>query len=274
MTNTDTESIELDLLLEAMYQRYGYDFRRYARASVRRRVRQFLTAAGVPTVADLIPRVLHEQTFFGQLLKSFSVPVTEMFRDPAAYRAVRKEVVPFLKTFPFVRIWHAGCASGEEVYSLAILLREEGLYDRATVYATDFNDEALAKAREGIYPVGRVREYTANYQAAGGTNSFSAYYRAHYDAVAIDSSLKERITFANHNLATDNVFSEMHLVLCRNVLIYFNGDLQNRALGLFADSLVRGGFLWLGSKESLRFSNAEKKFRTVNRRWRLYQKRV
>jgi chemotaxis protein methyltransferase CheR len=272
MKRNDIENIEITLLLEAIFQRYGYDFRSYARASIERRVRHFLPKCGCATISELIPRLLHDESFFEPLVHEFSITVSEMFRDPTVYRRIREKVVPFLKTYPFVKIWHAGCASGEEVYSLAILLKEEGLYDRATIFATDFNDSALEQARQGIYALETVQQFTSNYQQAGGTRSFSEYYHAHYEAMAIDETLKRNITFANHNLATDGVFGEMHLILCRNVLIYFNKELQNRALKLFRDSLARGGFLCLGSKESLLFSDVQTDLKPIDEKARIYQK--
>ncbi|MEW6367605.1 MAG: protein-glutamate O-methyltransferase CheR [Acidobacteriota bacterium] len=269
---SETEEIEIQLLLEAIYQRYGYDFRSYARASIDRRTRQFLSSSGCASLSEMIPKVLHDETFFSRLAQYFSISVTEMFRDPFVYQAVREKVVPLLRTWPFFKVWVAGCATGEEVYSLAILLKEEGVYDRATVYATDFNDSTLDRAREGIYEMGKLQEATRNYQQAGGKASFSEYYHARYDAGVMDHSLKERITFANHNLTVDTSFGEMHLVFCRNVLIYFNRDLQNRALGLFTDSLVHGGFLCLGTAEDLRLADVSDRYEVVDGKARIYKK--
>lgn len=274
MTPNELRHIEVDLLLEALHRRYGYDFRSYARASVDRRIQGFLSQRGVARIADLIPLVLHDEAVFSALAQQFSVSVTEMFRDPFVFRALRDQVAPVLRSFPFVKVWHAGCATGEEVYSLAILLQEEGVLDRATVFGTDFNDDALDKAQNGIYPAERMKAYTRNYQEAGGRRSFSEYYHAGYESATVDAALRNRITFANHNLTADGVFGEMHLIVCRNVLIYFDRDLQNRALGLFADSLVRGGFLCLGTKEDLRFSEAAERFEVVNREARIYKKRA
>ncbi|MBN2232105.1 MAG: protein-glutamate O-methyltransferase CheR [Deltaproteobacteria bacterium] len=273
MDHDKIEIIEIDLLLEAVFRRYGYDFRSYARASMERRIRQFLSVTECSSVAELIPRVLHDEDFFSRLVRYFSISVTEMYRDPLVYRAIREKVVPLLRTWPHVKIWHAGCATGEEVYSLAILLKEEGIYQRATIYATDLNDKVLAQAREGVYSLDRIREATQNYQQAGGRASFSEYYHSRYDAAALDSSLRERITFANHNLAVDGAFGEMHLVFCRNVLIYFNRELQNRALGLFTESLVHGGFLCLGTKEDLRFSAVNDLYEVVDGKAKIYKKK-
>jgi len=268
------EAIEIDLLLEAVYRRHGYDFRSYARASIERRVRQFLSGCGCASVSEMIPKVLHDEEFFSRLVRYFSISVTELFRDPFVYRAVREKVVPLLRTWSHFKVWHAGCATGEEVYSLAIVLKEEGIYDRATIYATDFNDEALDRAREGIYETERLREATRNYQQAGGKRSFSEYYHARYEAAAMDAALRERVVFSGHNLASDSVFGEMQLVFCRNVLIYFNRDLQNRALGLFTESLVHGGFLCLGAKEDLRFTDVADQYDVVDEKARIYKKKA
>jgi len=266
------EQIEIDLLLEAVYRRYGYDFRSYARASIERRLRQFLSREGCGSITAMIDQLLRDEEFFAKLVRNFSIAVTEMFRDPWVYRALREKVVPVLRTWPHFKIWLAGCSSGEEAYSLAVVLLEEGVYHRATIYATDFNDAVLQQAREGIYEIGRLREATRNYQEAGGKASFSDYYHARYGAAAMDGALRERIVFSNHNLTSDTVFSEMHLVFCRNVLIYFNRSLQNRALGLFNDSLVHGGFLCLGTKEDLQFTEIANQYETVDHKARLYKK--
>ena len=215
---------------------------------------------------------MHDKNLFSRLTWHFSVQVTEMFRDPQVYCALRQHVVPILRTWPYFKIWHAGCATGEEAYSLAILLDEEGLLERATIYATDFNEEALDKAREGIYPVDRIREFTANHRSAGGTSPFSDHYHARYGSAIMNSSLKRRITFANHNLVADHVFGEMHLIVCRNVLIYFNAELQDRVLRLFSDSLVHGGFLCLGTREDVRFSSARDDYQPADTEARIYKK--
>ena len=273
MKKSEIEQVEIDLLLEAIYRRYGYDFRSYARASIERRTRQFLSGSGCVSISEMIPKVLRDKEFFSRLARCFSISVTELFRDPFVYRAVREKVVPLLRTWPHVKVWHAGCATGEEVYSLAIVLKEEGVYDRTTIYATDFNDEALGKAREGVYEIRNLQEATRNYQQTGGKTSFSEYYHARYGVAAMDSSLKERITFASHNLASDSAFGEMHMVFCRNVLIYFNRDLQNRALEIFTESLVHGGFLCLGTKEDIRFTDVHDKYETVDSKARIYKKK-
>lgn len=269
----ELERMEIELLLEAVYRRSGYDFRSYATASIERRVRQFLSKSGCATISEMIPKVMHDENFISRLVRQFSIAVTELFRDPFVYRAVREKVMPLLGTWPHIKVWHAGCASGEEVYSLAIVLKEEGLYDRATIYATDFNDEVLERARAGIYDIARLQEATRNYQQAGGKRSFSEYYHAHYDAVAMDGKLRERMVFATHNLATDHVFGEMHLLFCRNVLIYFNRELQDRALGLFTESLVHGGILCLGTKEDIQFTAARDDYEEVDQKARIFRRR-
>ena len=270
--NSKIENIEIDLLLEAVFRRYGHDFRHYARASVERRVRQFLPKIQCASVSEIIPKILHDEDVFAYFLRQLSIPVTEMFRDPPVYRALRDQILPVLKTYPFVRIWHAGCATGEEAYSLAILLQEEGLYKRSNIFATDFNDGVLQTAREGIYDLENVKLFSRNYQEFGGRQSFSEYYHAHYNAIALDNSLKEKITFANHNLVSDTVFTEAQLILCRNVLIYFDRDLQNRVLRLFRDSLAKGGFLVLGTKETLMFSDVRDDFSVIDDKMKIYKK--
>lgn len=269
----ETRRIEIGLLLEAIYLKYGYDFRNYARAHVKRRIEHRLAMSELSSVSQLQHKVLHDPGFFDLLLLDLSINVTAMFRDPEFYRAVRSEVAPHLETYPFIRVWHAGCSAGQEVYSMAILLKEEGLKERAQVYATDFNELILKRAKDGIYPADRIREYTANYQAAGGRRSFADYYTARYDSVAVKGALKERILFSQHNLATDGVFGEMNLILCRNVLIYFDQALQDRAVKLFYDSLCPGGFLCLGSRESLKFSEYADRFEPVSEKFRIFRKR-
>jgi len=269
----ENELLEIDLLLETVFQKYGYDFRSYAKASIERRARQFMAAAGYGSLAELTRAAVEDRGVFSSLSRAFSVPVTEMFRDPRAYLAVREQVVPLLRTWPHFKVWHAGCASGEEVYSLAIVLKEEGVYDRATIYATDFNDSALERARAGVYPAARMKEATRAYQEAGGKASFSEYYHSRYEAAVMREELRERIVFSNHNLVSDGVFGEMHLVFCRNVLIYFNRDLQNRALGLFTESLVCGGFLCLGTKEDVRFSDYSRFYEPVAKQERIFKRK-
>ncbi|MCP4348968.1 MAG: protein-glutamate O-methyltransferase CheR [Desulfobacterales bacterium] len=272
MRKSEIEDIELCLFLDAVYERYGYDFRNYARASVKRRIMAILKKTGYDKISELIPLLLYDESFFSDIVYYFSVTVTEMFRDPDFFCAFRENIIPYLKTYPHIKVWHAGCASGEEAYSLAIVLKEEGLYDRATIYATDFNDVALKTAKNGIYSLENLKKYSSNYQKSGGTRSFSEYYHVKHESAVMNKSLNQRITFANHNLVTDAVFSEMHMIFCRNVLIYFNKPLQDRVLNLFDDSLIRKGFLCLGNKESLRFSSVSDKFQEVDWKERIYRK--
>lgn len=273
MNNVENENIEIQLLLEAIHLKYGYDFRDYSRASVKRRILHRLNLSRLTNLSEMQHRVLYDLEFFERLLLDLSINVTEMFRDPSFYQALRKEVIPILKTYPFIKVWHAGCATGEEAYSMAILLKEEGLYERAQIYATDFNDVVLQKAKEGIYPVENIKEYTSNYQRSGGKDSFVDYYTAKHNSIIMDRSLKKNIVFANHNLETDGVFGEMNLILCRNVLIYFNKDLQNRVLKLFYDSLGRHGILCLGSKENIRFSACADRFDDIVKDEKIYRKK-
>jgi len=268
----EVEEIEIDLLLEALQRRYGHDFRNYARASLRRKVRSLVSTVGVTRISELIPQLLYNPGLFASVVGTFATPVTEMFRDPQFFKYLRETLVPYLRTWPYPRIWVAGCATGEEVYSLAILLREEGIYPRCTLFATDFLDPILAQAREGIFSMRNMKTNSANYLQAGGRGTLSDYFHADYDSVIMDAELKENITFANHNLVTDGVFSEVHLILCRNVMIYFNSELQKRTLELFHDSLLHGGFLALGSKESLHHSGVQDKFQELESGWKIYRK--
>lgn len=265
--------IELQLLIDAIYLKYHYDFRGYARASLKRRLRTAMGRFGCTTLSRLQDKVLHDPATFPLLLGYLTVQVSEMFRDPAYFQALRARVIPLLRTYPSLRIWVAGCSSGEEVYSLAILLREEGLLPRTLIYATDINAQALEQAEAGVYQVDRVAGFSENYRKAGGRASLSEYYTAAYGRAVFDKSLRENIVFSDHSLATDSVFAEVQLVSCRNVLIYFDRVLQDRALGLFRDALVRRGFLGIGSKESLRFSAHAEAFDELVRHERIYQKR-
>ncbi|WP_076998274.1 protein-glutamate O-methyltransferase CheR [Variovorax sp. KK3] len=264
--------IELRLLMEAIYLKYSYDFRDYTGSSQKRRVLHALNELGLPTISALQERVLREPQVFGQLLQYLTIPVSEMFRDPGYFMALRQQVVPMLHTYPTIKVWIAGCSTGEEVFSLAILLREEGLLSRTQIYATDINPVSLEKARQGIFPLEAVRRYTTNYQRAGGQRAFSDYYTAAYDAARFDLSLCADVIFADHSLATDSVFAETQLVSCRNVLIYFNRQLQDRALGLFHESLCHRGFLGLGSKESIDFSAYAGRFDVLSRAERVFRK--
>lgn len=267
------ESIEIRLLLEAMYQRYGYDFRDYGKAHARRRILHRMALAGLNNISELTHRILHDEEFFHRFLQDLSINTTEMFRDPLFFKEIRNQVVPVMKTYPFNKIWHAGCSSGEEVFSMAILLEEEGLYDRTQIYATDFNPNILVKAREGIYPIGNMKDYTRNYIRSGGKADFSDYYNARYESAIIKKNLKKNVVFSDHNLVTDSVFGEMNLIMCRNTLIYFNKELQDKVIKLFFDSLTPGGFLCLGSKESLTFSAHTRLFEVFNGQLKIYRKK-
>jgi len=269
LSNTE---IELRLLMEAIYLKYSYDFRNYTLASQKRRVLHALAQLGLPSISALQEKVLRDPGLFGRLLQYLTIPVSEMFRDPGYFLALRQHVVPILHTYPSVKVWVAGCSTGEEVFSLAILLREEGLLSRTQIYATDINPDSLEKARQGIFPIESIRGYTANYQRAGGRNSFSDYYTAAYEAARFDPSLCADVIFADHSLATDSVFAETQLVSCRNVLIYFNRELQDRALGLFHESLCHRGFLGLGAKESIDFSSYSERFDAHAKPERIYRK--
>jgi chemotaxis protein methyltransferase CheR len=264
--------IELRLLLEALYLRYHYDFRGYARASLRRRLRVAMEKFNCASLSQLQHRVLHEGELLPELMDILTVQVSEMFRDPPYFRALREHVVPLLRTYPSLKLWVAGCSSGEEVYSVAILLKEEGLLDRTLIYATDINAAALEKAQSGIYDIERIARFTENHRDAGGHGSLSAHYTAAYGKAVFDRSLREHVTFADHSLSTDSAFSEVQLISCRNVLIYFERGLQDRAVSLFRDSLCYKGFLGMGSSESLRFSAHASGFVELDRDNRLYQK--
>jgi len=268
------EDIEIRLLLEALYTRYHYDFRNYAMASIKRRLRQARDQLGFGNFSALQERILHEPTMLPRLMRYLTVQVSEMFRDPSYFRAIREKVVPHLKTYPSLKVWVAGCSQGEELYSLAILFREEGLEDRTIFYATDINQEALHAAEAGVYAVDRLQLFTENHRKSGGKSSLSDYYQAAYGRASFDRSLRRNVVFSDHSLVTDAVFGEMHLISCRNVLIYFDRDLQDRALGLFKDSLARKGFLGLGSKESLRLSHHAGAFDEFVREEKIYQRRA
>lgn len=272
MPNSTNISIELPLLMQAIYEKYSYDFRNYAGASQKRRVLHAIAQLDCSSISELQSRVLRDSDVFMQLLQYLTIPTTEMFRDPAYFLALREEVVPILKTYPSLKIWIAGCSTGEELYSMAILLQEEGLLERSIIYATDINPSSLEKARKGIFSLERIQDYTSNYIEAGGKKAFSDYYTAAYDNALFDRSLCENVSFADHSLATDSVFAETHLVCCRNVMIYFNHSLQERALGLFHESLCHRGFLGLGSKESIDFSGYATRFEPLVKAQRLYRK--
>ncbi|MDB5976168.1 MAG: protein-glutamate O-methyltransferase CheR [Nevskia sp.] len=272
MLDTDAEELEIRDFIRTLKARHGYDFAQYAPASFKRRLRALRVRSGAASIAALSRRVTDEPAFLRQVLAGLSVPVSEMFRDPWVFETLRREVLPILASYPRIHIWQAGCAHGEEVYSLAILLQEEGLYDKSQIFATDLNDVALEEAAEGIYPASNARLFSENYQRAGGRHSLSDYFHARYERIKFDESLKRNVTFASHNLSTDGVFAEVQLILCRNVLIYFNDTLQNRVLQLFRDSLVHKGFLCLGSKETLAHTTVERDFDTFDQSARLYRR--
>jgi chemotaxis protein methyltransferase CheR len=266
------EDIEIRLLLEALYVRYHYDFRNYAMASIKRRLRQAREQLGFATISALQESVLHDAQMLPRLLGYLTIQVSEMFRDPSYFQAIREQVVPHLRTYPSLKIWIAGCSGGEELYSLVILFREEGLESRTIFYATDISQEALRTAEAGVYPLDRIQLFTENHRKSGGKSSLSDYYSAAYGRASFDKTLRQNVVFSDHSLVTDAVFGEMHLVSCRNVLIYFDRPLQDRAIGLFKHSLARKGFLGLGAKESLRFSDHSGSFKDFVREEKIYQR--
>lgn len=266
------EAIELPLLLEAVWRRYGYDFRGYAPASLKRRIRRAMELQGLATLSALQDAVLHDEWAMAAFLDALTVEVTAMFRDPPFHLAFRDKVVPLLQALPLIRVWHAACASGEEVYSMAILLHEAGLLDKTRIYATDMNERVLETGRTAIYPLRRMQDYTANYQRAGGTASFSDYYTATHDGVILHDFLRRNIVWASHNLVSDGSFNEFHVILCRNVMIYFNRELQARVHRLLYDSLAAGGVLGLGRGESLQFTPHEERYDMLDATERLYRK--
>ncbi|BAZ49952.1 hypothetical protein NIES4103_25650 [Nostoc sp. NIES-4103] len=266
------EDIEIQLLLEGIYQYYGYDFRNYALSSLKRRIQSFMRSEKLASISALQERLLHDQPYLERFLLGLTVNVTSMFRDPSFYLAFRQQVIPLLRTYPFIRIWHAGCSTGEEVYSMAILLQEEKLYHRCRIYATDSNEKVLQNAKTGIFPLRLMQEYTQLYLKAGGAQSFSEYYTAAYDNAIFRASLRENVIFAQHNLATDSSFNEFNVILCRNVLIYFNQTLQKRVHALFYNSLCTFGILGLGRQESIRFSPYEKYYEEMAKGEKLYRR--
>jgi len=266
------ENIEIDLLLDGLYRAYGFDFREYSRASVKRRILELMRAEKLETISSFQSKLLHEPDCLKRFLLGLSVHATAMFRDPSFYKTIRTSVVPLLKTYPTVQIWIAGCSTGEEVYSLAILLREEGILNRCRIYATDISSVVLKKAKDGIFPLSLMREYTNNYHLAGGVNEFSDYYSARYDNVIFSSALNKNVVFSEHNLATDGPFNEFQVVLCRNVMIYFNRQLQERVHNLLYNSLAMFGVFGMGNKESLRFTPREESYEHLNTSDKLYRK--
>ncbi|RXQ97496.1 protein-glutamate O-methyltransferase CheR [Ancylomarina salipaludis] len=266
--------IEIPLMLEAIYQKYGYDFRKYSRSHIKRRLLHRMAVSHFESISQMQDKVLHSKDFFIELLEDLSINVTEMFRDPEFYASFREHVIPNLKTYPFIKIWHAGCSTGEEVYSFAILLREEGILDRCQIYATDFNRKVLEIAKQGIYPIRDLEQFEKNYKKSGGKSQLSDFYTMKYGSIKLDQSLVKKVVFADHNLVTDSVFAEVNLIICRNVLIYFDKDLQNRVINLFHESLSSSGHLCLGSKETLKFSSKEYNFSDVDQQQKIYKKNL
>lgn len=267
----ELDTIEVELFVQALQRRYDYDFSQYAQASLKRRVQQLAEQMECKTISGLTERLLHEPDLLPRLLDGLTVPASDMFRDPAVFRGLREQVLPLLASYPQINIWQAGCAHGQEVYSLAILLEEAGLYDRTQIFATDLSERALQLAEEGIYPAREAQQWSRNYQASGGTRSLADYYSARYNLLKLDQRLRRNVTFARHNLVADGVFCEAHMILCRNVLIYFSNPLQDRVLSLFRDSLVRGGVLCLGLRESLDYASAAASFGLFDERLRIYR---
>lgn len=265
--------MEIELLLEAIYRLSGFDFRQYNRSSISRRIYNRMRVSNIPTISRVQEKAIHEESFLEQLLNDFSINVTEMFRNPSFFKAFRKEVVPYLRQYPEIRIWHAGCATGEEVYSMAILLQEEGLIDRSVIYATDMNEHVLEKAKKGAFSIKKMQAYTTNYMLAGGHHAFSEYYKTDYQYAYFHPELLKNIIFAQHNLVTDQSFNEFHVIVCRNVLIYFSPALQSQVHHLFYDSLSRDGFLCLGDKETLRCDGIISKYKETVAIEKIYQKK-
>lgn len=270
----DIENIEVMLLLDAVYLKYGYNFKNYTKNHIKRRIKRRMGLDNLTSISHMTEKLLRDKQFFEQLLADLSINTTEMFRFPTFYSAIRNEIIPVLRTYPSIKIWHAGCSTGEEVFSMGILLQEEGLLERTQIYATDMNPRVLEVAKEGIYSAKNVKLWTENYQHSGGKNSFSDYYIAKYDKVVFDSNLIKHVIFSEHNLVTDGSFVEAHLVICRNVLIYFDNTLQNHALELFHESMVPGGFLGLGSKENLKFDGIQKKFEMISSTDKVFKKKI
>ncbi|MEI6455408.1 MAG: protein-glutamate O-methyltransferase CheR [bacterium] len=268
----ENQDIEISLLVQAIFEKYGYDFRNYSQAHIKRRILNRFSISGLKTISEMIHEVLYNPKFVDLILMDLSITVTEMFRDPSFYKSIREEVIPVLRALPFIKIWHAGCSSGEEVYSMAIILKEEGLYNKTQIYATDFNPVIIRQAKEGQYPLPRMKEFSLNYQKAGGKDTFSDYYSAHHDGAKLLDSLKKNIVFATHNLVTDSVFAEVNLIVCRNVLIYFNRQLQDKVIHLFMETLPGGGILCLGSKENLQFSEHNAQFNSLVEKEKIYIK--
>lgn len=272
INNTDVEDVELDLIIEGLYRHFAYDFRNYSKAHLKRRLLARVQSESLHSISQLQHKLFHTEGYLQQLLTDFSINVTELFRDPLFFRLLRSEVIPLLKKHPKINIWHAGCASGEEVYSMAILLKEEGIYDRSQIYATDFNDQILNVAKTAIFPIGVMKTYARNYIEAGGKADISDYFITNGKSIILNSALKENIVFAHHNLVSDGDFAEMHLIICRNVLIYFDKTLQNRVFTLFNNSIIDSGVLCLGTQETLKYSTIFDKYKTLDDKMSIYQK--
>jgi chemotaxis protein methyltransferase CheR len=272
LTVEEREDIEIELLLQAIYSVSGFDFRKYMRSSIKRRVENRMRLDHIRRISGMIEMVLYEKGYVEKLLNDFSINVTEMFRDPDFFKAFRLKIVPLLKQLPEIRIWHAGCSTGEEAFSMAILLKEEGLYEKAKIYATDMNEDVLRHAEKGILPLNRMQSYTKNYLQAGGNQEFSEYYTTDYQNAYLNSSLLKNIVFFQHNLVTDGSFNEFHIIMCRNVMIYFTGELQTYVNHLFYDSLSKGGFLAVGSKETLHTSSLSEDYEDFDSKERIYRK--
>jgi chemotaxis methyl-accepting protein methylase len=270
---TELQEIEINLLLEGLNQMYGYDFRGYVRGSITRRILNRMKAERLPTITALLEKVLYEEGYLERLLNDLSIRMTEMYRDPSFFAAFRQEVVPMLRDLPEIRIWHAGCATGEEVYSMAILMHEEGLGNKTKIYATDMNEKALTAAQKGAFPLKKMQQYTKNYLKAGGSMAFSEYYTADHQFAYFSPALNENLIFAQHNLVTDGSFNEFHVILCRNVMIYFDSTLQQKVHGLFYDSLADGGFIGLGSKESILSMPRGMEYKEFNASEKIYRKK-
>ncbi|GHH98761.1 CheR family methyltransferase [Neobacillus kokaensis] len=271
---SELEQIEINLLLEGLYQKYGYDFRGYVRASLSRRVIHRMRAERLPTITSLLEKILHDPAYLERLLNDLSIRMTEMYRDPSFFAAFRSEVVPHLQELPEIRIWHAGCATGEEVYSMAILMMEEGLAAKTKIYATDMNEKALSAAQKGAFPLKKMQQYTKNYLKAGGKKAFSEYYTTDHQFAYFSPIMKDNLTFAQHNLVTDRSFNEFHVILCRNVMIYFDNDLQQKVHRLIYNSLADGGFVGLGSKESILFMPKGLDYKDFNANEKIYRKGI
>ncbi len=270
--NRGLEVIEIELLLEGIYRQYGYDFRNYSFSSIQRRIWHRVNAEKLESITALLNKVLHDPLMMEKLYLDFSINVTEMFRDPTFFKSIRQKVLPLLKDLPSIRIWHAGCSSGEEAFSMAILLHEEGLLDKTRIYATDMNNQVLKQAKKGCFPLQKMKGYTSNYVHSEGLNDFSEYYTVWENHAVFDPELSKNIVFAQHNLVTDGSFNDFHIIVCRNVLIYFNRELQSRVHQLFLDSLTSDGFLALGNREGLSFPNNEQVYRSFDDEERIYRR--